>query len=41
MSGPDSPVDIDDFAIGKIRELRAELKDIQYGLLRATYGDPS
>ena len=41
MKGPESPADIDDFLIGKIRELRAELKDIQTRLLRATYDDPS
>ena len=38
---PESPADIDDFLIGKIRELRAELKDIQTRLLMATYDDPS
>jgi len=41
LNGPDSPAEIDDVAIAKIRELRTELKDIQSQLIRATYDDAS
>ena len=41
VSGPESPGEIDDVAIAYIRKLRAELKDIKWNLLRATYDDPS
>ena len=41
LKGREPPVYSDDFSIGKIRELRAELKNIQTRLFRATYDDPS